>query len=98
MYIKKYLEFLLEKSSLNKFHLDQRLIREIQIDYEIKDNATWSDELNKSTMEEILKQNESNLFLCLDTRKDEVMVCMSLLIRGHKLYTIDQFVLDEEAD
>lgn len=50
-------------------------------------------------MEEILKKNESNLFLCIDSRnKDEVMVCMSLLIRGHKLYTIDQYVLDADAD
>lgn len=39
MYIMKYFEFILEKSSLNKFNIDQKLIREIQIDYELKDNA-----------------------------------------------------------
>jgi hypothetical protein len=94
-YILTYTD-ILERSSLTRLGVPNEVMRIIQRNYEIDENAEWEKITLKAQLKEILEKKETNLFIKITT--DIIYIFGSLFIKDNKVYIIDRFDYNEDEE
>lgn len=87
---------LLEKSSLTKLGVPTEVMQPIQRDFAIPANAQWDRLKLKRDVIKILRKGNKELILQIST--DSIKIFVANPLRDEIYYTIDRYLLDEDAN
>jgi hypothetical protein len=91
--ILKFEDFLiLEKSSLSSLGVPTEVLKEIQKEFAIPQDARWERVIRKSDVERILRQSRKKLILQI------AIDSIKVFVTDRDQYFIDRFILNDEGD
>jgi len=95
--MKKYFQFILEKSSLTQLGVPKPVMQQIQKDYAISKDASWLEYTRKMDVKEQLLKPENSLFIQVII--DQIVkVFGSIYKDNHKSYFLEEWNLDEDKE
>jgi len=90
--MKKYNNFLNERSSLTKLGISEEVMKEIQVNFELDADATWTEYKLKKDILQDLKKESKSFFISISTRNN-----VQIFINNNQEYTTQFFKYESDG-